>query len=127
MIDSENTIIILLILLLILCIGGIVAAIILSLNMENGGKGDLSKIEKLVNTNRMESKHKAKRHAYNANISRNKPDLKVEKKKKHLGKCDGDCKNCPPHYGYRYGRWYYGHNHSEGCVFGGNSCSGGRD
>ena len=48
-------------------------------------------------------------------------------KKKHSGKCDGDCANCPPHYGYRYGRWYYGHSHSEGCVFGGNKCNGGRD
>ena len=28
--------------------------------------------------------------------------------KKHDGHCDGDCANCPPHYGYRYGRWYYG-------------------
>ena len=48
-------------------------------------------------------------------------------KKKHSGRCDGDCDNCPPHYGYRYGRWYYGHSHSEGCVFGGNKCSGGID
>ena len=48
-------------------------------------------------------------------------------KKKHSGKCEGDCANCPPHYGYRYGRWYYGHSHSEGCVFGGNKCNGGRD
>lgn len=46
---------------------------------------------------------------------------------KHSGKCDGDCKNCPPHYGYRYGRWYYGHSHTEGCEFGGNKCDGGRD
>ena len=42
------------------------------------------------------------------------------RKKKHDGHCDGDCENCPPHYGYRYGRWYYGHNHIEGCEFGGN-------
>ena len=26
-------------------------------------------------------------------------------RKKHNGHCDGDCANCPPHYGYRYGRW----------------------
>lgn len=38
----------------------------------------------------------------------------------HDGHCDGDCANCPPHYGYRYGRWYYGHDHIEGCEFGGN-------
>ena len=50
-----------------------------------------------------------------------------QKPKKHSGRCDGDCKNCPPHYGYRYGRWYYGHSHSEGCEFGGNKCDGGRD
>ena len=46
---------------------------------------------------------------------------------KHSGKCDGDCANCPPHYGYRYGRWYYGHSHTEGCEFGGNKNNGGRD
>lgn len=40
--------------------------------------------------------------------------------KKHNGHCDGDCAHCPPHYGYRYGRWYYGHHHQHGCEFGGN-------
>jgi hypothetical protein len=39
---------------------------------------------------------------------------------KHNGRCNGDCAHCPPHYGYRYGRWYYGHNHQHGCEFGGN-------
>ena len=24
----------------------------------------------------------------------------------HPGHCTGDCANCPPSYGYRYGRWY---------------------
>lgn len=42
----------------------------------------------------------------------------------HKGRCDGDCAHCPPHYGYRYGRWYYGHHHSYGCEFGGNDGSG---
>ncbi len=42
-------------------------------------------------------------------------------------RCNGDCENCPPHYGYRYGRWYYGHDHVRGCEFGGNKRSGGRD
>lgn len=42
----------------------------------------------------------------------------------HNGRCNGDCANCPPHYGYRYGRWYYGHGHDYGCEFGGN-CGGG--
>lgn len=47
------------------------------------------------------------------------------KKSGHNGRCTGDCANCPPHYGYRYGRWYYGHGHIEGCEFGGNGgCSG---
>lgn len=32
-------------------------------------------------------------------------------------RCNGDWANCPPHYGYRYGRRYYGHNHTEGCQF----------
>lgn len=34
--------------------------------------------------------------------------------------CNRDCKNCPPHYGYRYGRWYYCHHHNQGCELGGN-------
>ncbi len=42
-------------------------------------------------------------------------------------RCNGDCANCPPHYGYRYGRWYYGHDHVRGCEFGGNKRSGSRD
>ena len=45
-------------------------------------------------------------------------------KHRHNGRCDGDCANCPPHYGYRYGRWYYGHGHVRGCVFGGNKGDG---
>lgn len=40
-------------------------------------------------------------------------------------RCNGDCANCPPHYGYRYGRWYYGHGHTHGCEFGGNKGDGG--
>lgn len=45
----------------------------------------------------------------------------------HNGRCDGDCANCPPHYGYRYGRWYYGRHHHYGCQFGGNHGGGGLD
>ena len=54
------------------------------------------------------------------------PAWMPRKKKEHDGCCDGDCANCPPHYGYRYGRWYYGHDHIEGCEFGGNKggCTG---
>ena len=48
-------------------------------------------------------------------------------KKKHSGHCDGDCANSPPHYGYRYGRWYYGRHHHYGCQFGGNHGGGGLD
>ncbi len=40
--------------------------------------------------------------------------------KHNTSHCDGDCANCPPHYGYRYGRWYYGHGHRHGCQRGGN-------
>lgn len=40
--------------------------------------------------------------------------------------CNGDCANCPPHYGYRYGRWYYGHGHQGGCERGGNGGASGR-
>ena len=47
--------------------------------------------------------------------------------RRHNGRCNGDCANCPPHYGYRYGRWYYGHDHVHGCEFGGNKGSGSRD
>lgn len=45
-------------------------------------------------------------------------------KKKQFGRCNGDCANCPPHYGYRYGRWYYGKGHIGGCEFGGNKGDG---
>jgi hypothetical protein len=45
----------------------------------------------------------------------------------HNVRCNGDCAHCPPHYGYRYGRWYYGHDHVHGCEFGGNKGSGSRD
>jgi len=48
-------------------------------------------------------------------------------KKEHNGRCDGDCAHCPPHYGYRYGRWYYGHHHQHGCEFGGNKGDGSGD
>ncbi|MBR5231514.1 MAG: hypothetical protein IKW00_04630 [Clostridia bacterium] len=41
-------------------------------------------------------------------------------------RCDGDCDNCPSHYGYRYGRWYYGHGHMHGCERGGNGGASGR-
>lgn len=47
------------------------------------------------------------------------------KKQSHPGRCNGDCAHCPPHYGYRYGRWYYGHDHTHGCEFGGNKGGGG--
>ena len=53
--------------------------------------------------------------------------FETSKPKRHNGHCDGDCANCPPHYGYRYGRWYYGHDHMEGCEFGGNRGGGSRD
>ena len=46
------------------------------------------------------------------------------KKRNPSGKCNGDCAHCPPHYGYRYGRWYYGHGHTHGCEFGGNHGDG---
>ena len=45
----------------------------------------------------------------------------------HNSRCNGDCAHCPPHYGYRYGRWYYGHDHVHGCEFGGNKGSGSMD
>ena len=50
--------------------------------------------------------------------------LFTSKDRKHNGRCNGDCANCPPHFGYRYGRWYYGHGHNYGCQFGGNRGGG---
>ena len=47
-------------------------------------------------------------------------ELEKAEKEAEEQKCDGDCANCPPHYGYRYGRWYYGHAHQHGCQRGGN-------
>lgn len=44
--------------------------------------------------------------------------------KKHKGRCNGDCANCPLHFGYRFGRWYYGHGHNYGCEYGGNRGGG---
>lgn len=41
-------------------------------------------------------------------------------------RCNGDCDNCPAHYGYRYGRWYYGHGHQHGCERCGNGGATGR-
>jgi len=40
--------------------------------------------------------------------------------------CDGDCNKCPAHYGYRYGRWYYGHGHQHGCERHGNGGASGK-
>ena len=45
-------------------------------------------------------------------------------RKKPNGRCDGDCANCPSHYGYRYGRWHHGKGHQYGCEFGGNKGDG---
>ena len=45
---------------------------------------------------------------------------------KHGNHCDGDCDNCPAHYGYRYGRWYYGHGHQYGCERYGNGGATGK-
>ena len=47
-------------------------------------------------------------------------------KKKASRYCDGDCANCPPHFGYRYGRWYYGRGHQYGCMRGGNGGAKGK-
>ena len=51
--------------------------------------------------------------------------LSIEKPQKS-NYCDGDCANCPSHYGYRYGRWYYGHGHQGGCERGGNGGAWGK-
>lgn len=46
--------------------------------------------------------------------------------KRRSHSCDGDCAHCPAHYGYRYGRWYYGHGHQYGCERGGNGGATGK-
>lgn len=108
--------------LLVGAIIGFLAAIISSFFTENG-KTDVSKLH--INTSfddvdddwyEDEDEEQTRRSSYSSS-----------KPKKHNGRCDGDCANCPPHYGYRYGRWYYGHSHTEGCEFGGNKNDGGRD
>ena len=43
---------------------------------------------------------------------------------KESTRCNGDCEHCPPHYGNRYGRRYYGKGHSSGCERGGNGGPG---
>lgn len=50
----------------------------------------------------------------------------VTAKRQNSHHCDGNCANCPPHYGYRYGRWYYGHGHQYGCERGGNGGASGK-
>ncbi|NMA07413.1 MAG: hypothetical protein GX928_06885 [Ruminococcaceae bacterium] len=50
--------------------------------------------------------------------------LDKKRPKKRGRRCDGNCAKCPPHYGYRYGRWYYGKGHAHGCEFGGNKGDG---
>ena len=51
----------------------------------------------------------------------------THRKRNAAAACTGNCASCPPHYGYRYGRWYYGHDHVHGCELGGNKCSGSMD
>lgn len=51
---------------------------------------------------------------------------KSTSKHSHSHRCNGDCDNCPAHYGYRYGRWYYGHGHQRGCERGGNGGATGK-
>ncbi len=46
---------------------------------------------------------------------------------KSSSRCTGNCASCPPHYGYRYGRWYYGHGHDWGCEFNGCGCRAGKN
>ena len=50
----------------------------------------------------------------------------AEKRSRTSRRCDGDCAHCPAHYGYRHGRWYYGHGHMHGCERGGNGGATGR-
>ena len=56
----------------------------------------------------------------NSKNVRRAPKNRKIKPKHNPNRCDGDCDNCPSHYGYRHGRWYYGHGHQHGCERGGN-------
>ena len=62
----------------------------------------------------------------NSNSSHHSHGSNHSSRKRDTGRCDGDCANCPPHYGYRYGRWYYGHGHQHGCQRGGNGGASGK-
>ena len=62
----------------------------------------------------------------NSSSSNSSSFWSTSSKKKDAGRCDGDCANCPAHYGYRYGRWYYGHGHQHGCERGGNGGASGK-
>ena len=64
-----------------------------------------------------DSNNNSNHHGHGSNHSSRKRDT---------SHCDGDCANCPPHYGYRYGRWYYGHAHQRGCQRGGNGGASGK-
>ena len=105
---------------------GFLASIISSFFVENGRTKWPTK--KSINT-KVKKQPVFKDSSYDEDESdeRSSSWNSTEKPKRHSGKCDGDCANCPPHYGYRHGRWYYGHDHVEGCEFGGNKGSGGRD
>ena len=83
--------------------------------------------KRTLNKKSSSSNHKNQKSPRYTERTKCEPASLISKPKKHNGKCNGDCANCPPHYGYRHGRWYYGHNHIEGCEFGGNKGSGGRD
>ena len=76
-------------------------------------------------SNAIAKKQKPRKHGLFATLlialaSASGSKAQSQKHHKHSGRCEGDCSKCPPHYGYRYGRWYYGHNHVYGCQFGGN-------
>lgn len=90
---------------------------------------DLDTIEKNLKTINRTDARKTKKPGFGRSLfvllaALGRSNQKVGKK--HSGRCDGDCANCPPHYGYRYGRWYYGHGHRYGCQRGGNGGASGK-
>lgn len=90
---------------------------------------DLDVIEENLKTINQASEHKDKKLGFGKTLflllaALGRSNQKNDKNRN--GRCDGDCANCPPHYGYRYGRWYYGHGHRYGCQRGGNGGASGK-
>ena len=87
---------------------------------------DLTVIEAFIDANKQEETFNTKKHRKNSFFAFLAAICNAGRSKEDNGHCDGNCASCPPHYGYRYGRWYYGHGHRYGCQRGGNGGASGK-